>query len=157
METSKPKRILIAEDTKSIRNIIAFMLKSHGYEVFESSNGDDALEKAIALHPDLVVLDVMMPGRTGFEICSVLKGNDAYKNIRILILTAATRDSGKSDAHWKRISNADDFISKPFKALDMVERIEKLLGRNAEGDLKTLKDKTYEITSDSDEPGDAKR
>jgi two-component system alkaline phosphatase synthesis response regulator PhoP len=157
MAPSNAKRILIAEDTKSIRNILAFMLKSHGYEVFESSDGDDALEKAIALLPDLLVLDVMMPGKTGFEICSILKGNEAYRNIRILILTAATRDSGKSDAHWKRISNADDFISKPFKALDMVERIEKLLGRKGPAEPETLKDKTYEITSDSDEPGETKR
>jgi two-component system alkaline phosphatase synthesis response regulator PhoP len=154
MTSSRPKRILIAEDNASIRSILAFLLKNHGYDVIESEDGDDTLEKAILIHPDLILLDVMMPGKTGLEVCGILKGNDAHKNIRILILTAATKDSGKDDAHWKRITNADDFISKPFKGSDLVRRIEKLLGDGAEKDTRTLRTSAYEITSDQDEVQD---
>jgi len=157
MASSKPKKILIAEDNASIRNILAFLLKNHGYDVIESEDGDDTLEKALLIHPDLLLLDVMMPGKTGFEICSILKGNAAHQGIRILILTAVTKDSGKDDAYWKRITNADDFISKPFKGSDLVHRIEKLLGGGAERETRTLRTSGYEITSDHDESQDEPR
>jgi two-component system alkaline phosphatase synthesis response regulator PhoP len=152
MSASKPKKILLAEDNGSIRSILAFLLRQRGYEVIESGDGEDALEKALSLHPDLILLDIMMPGRTGLEVCSILKGNDAYKNIRIVILTAATKDSGKDDAHWRRLSNADDFISKPFQATDLLQRIEKALGGVAERETRSLRTSMYEISSEHDEP-----
>jgi CheY-like chemotaxis protein len=132
MPLSKPKSILIAEDTKAIRTIIAFLLRSRGFDVVESANGTDALEKALTLRPDLIVLDVIMPGMTGFDVCSYLKANEETRDIPILILTSVTSSSGKSDEHWKRISNADEFVSKPFKAHDLVERIDRLLEKRSE-------------------------
>ncbi len=154
MASLRPKKILVAEDNSSIRNILAFLLKQRGYEVTESGDGDDALEMALSNHPDLILLDIMMPGKTGLEICSILKGNDATKGIRIVILTAATKDSGKDDAHWKRLSNADDFISKPFQGTDLVHRIERLLGSGVEKETRTLRTSNYEITSEHDEAQD---
>jgi CheY-like chemotaxis protein len=127
MAHSNPKTILIAEDTAAIRTIIAFLLRARGFEVVESANGTDAVEKALALRPDLIVLDVLMPGMTGFDVCSYLKANEATRDIPILILTSVTSASGKTDEHWKRISNADEFVSKPFKAHDLVARIDRLL------------------------------
>ena len=132
MALSKPKTILIAEDTAAIRTIIAFLLRARGFEVLESANGSDALEKALTLRPDLIVLDVIMPGMTGFDVCSYLKANEATRDIPILILTSVTSASGKNDEHWKRISNADEFVSKPFKAHDLVARIDRLLEKRAE-------------------------
>lgn len=126
------KTILIAEDTAAIRTIIAFLLRARGYDVVESPDGIDALEKARALHPDLVILDVIMPGKQGFEVCTELKSNLETRSIPILILTSITRDSGKSDDHWRRLSNADEFISKPFKAHDLLARIERLLEANSD-------------------------
>jgi len=123
------KRILIVEDTKSIREIVAFMLRSKGYETTESGDGQDAEQKIRSQPPDLIVLDAMLPKKTGFDVCQSLKADDALKGIPILMLTAITRDTGKSDEYWKQKSQADDFMSKPFKATELVERIEKLLSK----------------------------
>ena len=123
------KRILIVEDTKSIREIVAFMLRSKGYETVESGDGQDAEQKIRQQPPDLIVLDAMLPKKTGFDVCQTLKADEAYKAIPILMLTAITRDTGKSDEYWKEKSQADDFMSKPFKATELVERIEKLLAK----------------------------
>ncbi|HVR87159.1 MAG TPA: response regulator [Planctomycetota bacterium] len=127
MTSPAPKTILIAEDTAAIRHILAFMLRSRGYLVIEASNGNEALDFALTRSPDLIMLDVIMPGRTGFDICSYLKADARCKTIPILILTSVTRGTGRSDEEWKRMSNADDFVTKPFKARDLIERIERLL------------------------------
>jgi len=157
MVSPGPRKILVAEDNASIRNILAFLLRQRGYEVLESGDGDEALEKALTLRPDLVLLDVMMPGKTGLEICSILKGNEAYRDIRIVILTAATKDSGKDDAYWRRISNADDFISKPFQGTDLVQRIERALGPEARRETRSLRTSHYEISSTEDEASEDAR
>ena len=150
MAPAAPKRILIAEDNKAIRNILAFMLRHRGYEVTESADGEDALEQALSRRPDLVVLDVMLPGKSGFEICSILKGNEHTRGIRLLILTAATKDSGQDDAHWRRITNTDDFVSKPFKAPDLIRRIETLLDGGGELETRSLRDLPFDLKSDSE-------
>lgn len=123
-----PKRILIVEDTKNIREIVAYMLRNRGYEVLEAADGDDGWKKVTSEQLDLVVLDAMLPGRTGFDICADIKGDQKYDNLPVIMLTAITQDSGKDDAYWKERSGADDFVSKPFKAQDLVSRIERLMG-----------------------------
>ena len=125
--SSVGKKILIVEDTKSIREIVAFMLRSRGYETEESGDGQDAEQKVRSHPPDLIVLDAMLPKKTGFDVCQSLKSDDRLKSIPILMLTAITRDSGKSDEYWREKSQGDDFMSKPFKATELVDRIEKLL------------------------------
>src|SRR5262245_23835031 len=131
MTTAKPKTILVVEDTKNLRDIIAYTLRARGWAVIESGDGDDAIEKATTLQPNLIVLDVMVPGRTGFEVCSILKGDDRYKEIPILIMSAITKGSGKTDDHWRELSCADAFISKPFRAYQLVQCIEELLNKPA--------------------------
>ena len=123
-----PKKILVVDDTRSIREIVAYLLRSRGCDVIESGDGLDAWEKATTQSPDLIVLDAMIPKKTGFEICEQLKKDDRWRKIPILMLTAITRDSGKTDEYWREKSQADDFMSKPFKATELVERILKLLG-----------------------------
>ena len=125
-----PKKILVVDDTKSIREIVAFMLRSKGYEVQESGDGLDAEKKARTGEFDLIVLDAMLPGKTGFDICADLKRDERLKTLRILMLTALTRDTGKSDTHWREKSRADDFMSKPFKAQELVGRVERLLAKS---------------------------
>ncbi len=125
-----PQRILVVDDTKSIREIVAFMLRSKGHEVLESGDGLDAEKKARSVEPDLIVLDAMLPGKTGFDICADLKRDERFKAIPILMLTALTRDTGKSDTHWREKSRADDFMSKPFKAQELVDRVERLLSKS---------------------------
>jgi DNA-binding response OmpR family regulator len=126
--SSVPKTILVVDDTKSIREIVAFMLRSRGYDVLESGDGADARDKVKTLKPDLLVLDAMLPKVTGFDLCAELKADPAHRAIPILMLTAITRDTGKTDDYWREKSQADDFMSKPFKATELVARIEKLLG-----------------------------
>ncbi len=123
-----PKKILVVEDTKSIREIISFMLRGKGFEVLEAGDGQEGEEMARRERPDLILLDAMLPKKTGFDVCASLKSDADLKGIRILMLTAITRDTGKSDEYWKEKSLADDFMSKPFKAVELVDRIEKLLG-----------------------------
>ena len=123
-----PKTILVVDDTKSIREIVAFMLRSRGFEVLEAGDGADAREKIRSLRPDLLVLDAMIPKVTGFDLCAELKADPDFKAMPILMLTAITRETGKSDEYWREKSQADDFMSKPFKATDLISRIEKLLG-----------------------------
>lgn len=122
-----PKTILVVDDTKSIREIVAFMLRGRGYEVLEAADGQEAREKIKAHRPDLVLLDAMLPKVTGFDLCAEMKADEDFKSMPILMLTAITKDSGKTDEYWREKSQADDFMSKPFKAQDLVSRVEKLL------------------------------
>ena len=123
-----PKTILVVDDTKSIREIVAFMLRGRGYEVLEAADGQEAREKIKANRPDMVLLDAMLPKVTGFDLCAEMKADENFKCMPILMLTAITKDSGKSDEYWREKSQADDFMSKPFKATELVARIEKILG-----------------------------
>jgi CheY-like chemotaxis protein len=127
MPLASGKTVLVAEDTVAIRSILSYLLRSRGFEVVECGDGQEALDKALTLRPDLILLDVLMPRKQGFEVCSYLKANEETRRIPVLILTSITRDSGKDDNHWRRLSNADDFISKPFKAHDLLARIDRLL------------------------------
>ena len=126
-----PKTILVVDDTKSIREIVAFMLRGRGYEVLEAADGQEAREKIRANRPDLVLLDAMLPKVTGFDLCAEMKADEAFKSMPILMLTAITKDSGKTDEYWREKSQADDFMSKPFKVIELVVRIEKILGPSA--------------------------
>lgn len=124
-----PARILLAEDTTAIRAVVAFMLRARGYEVVEAVNGQEALDHAFAQPPDLVILDVLMPVMNGFEACARLKSAPETRHVPIVLLTAVARDSGKDDVHWKKVSGADEFVFKPFKANDLLTRVERLLAR----------------------------
>lgn len=117
----------MVEDSKNIRQIIALMLKNHGYDAIEAVDGEDCIRKVKDLSPELIILDVMLPNITGFEVCSALKNDIKYKHIPIIMLTAITRDTGKSDEYWREKSGADDFISKPFRAKDLIEKVKRLL------------------------------
>jgi CheY-like chemotaxis protein len=118
--------VLLAEDSAAIRSILAFLLRGRGYTVIECLDGDDALDRARTDHPNVVILDVMMPGPTGFEVCQALKSDPATRAIPVIILTAVTQGTGKTDEHWKSLSGADDFVTKPFKAADILSRVARL-------------------------------
>jgi two-component system alkaline phosphatase synthesis response regulator PhoP len=121
-------KILVVEDTQSIREIIVFMLRGKGYEVLEAGDGQSGEETARRERPDLLILDAMLPKKTGFDLCASLRADPEFRDVRVLMLTAVTRDTGKDDDYWKRKSQADDFMSKPFKAADLMQRVERLLG-----------------------------
>jgi DNA-binding response OmpR family regulator len=118
------KKILIADDEATIRDLIKFSIESDGYEIFEAEDGIEALTKAKELVPDLIILDIMMPGKMGYQVCSDLKSDPATKQISIVFLSC--KDSSLS-IKAARDSGADDFISKPFKPQDLKARIRKIL------------------------------
>jgi two-component system alkaline phosphatase synthesis response regulator PhoP len=81
---SKPKRILLADDEPDILEIISYNLIQQGYEVYTAKNGDEALDKAKLLNPDLIILDIMMPKKTGIEVCKILRTQSIFKNTLII-------------------------------------------------------------------------
>lgn len=124
------EKILLIEDAKNLREIISFTLKQKGFQVIESAEGDDGYKKAITENPNLIILDAMLPNKTGFDICIDLKGDPKYNDIPIIILTAITKGTGKDDNYWREKSHADEFMSKPFRAVDLLTKIEKLLKKS---------------------------
>ncbi len=123
----KRKHVLIAEDDPNIRTILQFTLEGCGHQVTAVDNGKTALETARKIAPHLILLDVMMPGKNGLEVCYELKNDPKMEHIPVMILTATTQASTKTDDYWRVRSRADDFMSKPFKSADLIKRVEKLL------------------------------
>lgn len=123
---SKPV-VLIAEDEDNIRNIIKFTLEGAGFEVADFPNGQLALDAVPKVKPDCIMLDVMMPLKNGFEVCYELKNNTQFEKIPVIILTATTQTSSKSDDYWRVKSRADAFMTKPFKANEVVTKVNELI------------------------------
>ncbi|RYY83190.1 MAG: response regulator transcription factor [Chitinophagaceae bacterium] len=129
-------KVLIADDEPDIRELLEFNLVRAGYQVFTAKDGDEALIRAQQLQPDLVVLDIMMPGKTGVQVCEILRAQPAMKDMLIIFLTAlsdeATQIQGLS-------TGADDYISKPISPKVFVSKVQALLRRaTPKGDSKSL-------------------
>lgn len=119
------KRILIVDDETYILNILDFSLGGEGFEVITASNGEEALTTAVDLHPDLIVLDVMMPKIDGFEVCRALKTKNDTKDIPIILLTAKDRDSDRKRGEEVGV---DRYMTKPFSPQRLIEAIHEMLG-----------------------------
>jgi two-component system alkaline phosphatase synthesis response regulator PhoP len=139
---SKPKRILIADDEADILEIISYNLSQNGYEVYTANNGDEALDRAKLLNPDLIILDIMMPKKTGIEVCSILRTQPLFQNTLIIFLTALSDET----SHIKGLeTGADDYVSKPISPKILVSRVNALFRRVNKEDGKTLKIGNIEI------------
>lgn len=125
MET-KARKVLIADDEPDILEILKYNLASEGYEVITAKDGDEALEKARRTQPDLVVLDVMMPKKTGVEVCQLLRSQSAFKETLIIFLTALN-DEGTQIKGLE--TGADDYISKPISPKVFLSRVNALFRR----------------------------
>jgi DNA-binding response OmpR family regulator len=119
--------ILIAEDERDIRELIAFTLRFGGFEVEEATNGIEAVEKAHRLRPDLIIMDVRMPKKTGYEACEELKGVDDTKNIPVVFLSAKGQEA---EIRQGMELGAVDYIIKPFEAEQLPKRIAEILETN---------------------------
>ncbi len=126
MESSKAKKILIADDEPDILEIISFNLQKEGYEVFTAKDGNDALVKAKLHQPDLIILDIMMPGKTGIEVCSILRTQPQFKDTIIVFLTALSDDTSEIKGLE---TGADDYITKPISTKVIVSKVSSLLRR----------------------------
>lgn len=119
------KKILIADDEQNIVISLEFLMKREGFEVMIASDGDTALARARVDHPDLILLDVMMPKRNGFEVCQAIKADPALQDIKILMLTAKGRDTEVAKG---LAMGADGYMTKPFSTRELVSRVSQLLG-----------------------------
>lgn len=117
-------KILVAEDERDIRELLGFTLRYHGYEVVSAANGEEALEMALKEHPDLVLLDVRMPRMTGYEVCRLIKANEATSHIPVVFLSAKGQES---EVNAGLEAGAVDYILKPFAPDDLVARVSKLV------------------------------
>jgi DNA-binding response OmpR family regulator len=122
------RRILVVDDDPEILTLLSLRLKSRGYEVFEASDGERALEEARERKPDLVVLDVMMPQKTGWEVARELKQDASTQGIGIIILTAIGE---KMNEITSPLYGADEYIDKPFEFEQLEKTIERVLDKRA--------------------------
>lgn len=134
MET-KPWKVLIADDEPDILEILKYNLVSQGYEVITAKDGDEALEKATRTRPDLIVLDVMMPRKTGVEVCQLLRSLPAFQETLIIFLTAVNDDGSQIRGLE---TGADDYISKPISPKVFISRVNALFRRLNKTEVKTL-------------------
>ena len=118
--------ILVADDDMDIRDLVAFKLEQAGYEVVAVDNGLAALTEATQNPPDLVVLDVMMPGMSGIDVCRQLRQDAGTKALPIILLTARAQEG---DVEVGFGAGADDYIVKPFSPRELVSRVEAVLAR----------------------------
>ena len=123
---TKARKVLIADDEPDILEILKYNLSNEGYEVITAKDGDEALEKARRNQPDLVVLDVMMPKKTGVEVCQILRTQPAFKDTLIIFLTAVS-DEGTQIRGLE--TGADDYISKPISPKVFLSRVNALFRR----------------------------
>jgi len=118
------KRILIADDEQNIVISLEFLMKREGYEVSIAVDGEEAVAKIRSETPDLVLLDVMMPKKSGFEVCQEIKADPALQAVRILMLTAKGRDTEVAKG---LALGADAYMTKPFSTKELVERVRSML------------------------------
>lgn len=119
------KKILIADDEDNIRRLVRLSLEDDGYELFEARDGAEALAKARKIRPDLIVLDVMMPGMIGYRVCEEVKKGSDTGHAYVLFLSA--RDSKSSESACLD-AGGDQLMTKPFDPDDLSERVKKILG-----------------------------
>lgn len=119
----KPK-ILVVDDSPTHLRLISEPLLAKGYEVVTASDGEEALAKAEAEHPALMVLDVIMPKRNGFKVCRDIKTQPQYRGIKVILLTSKNQPS---DKFWGEKQGADLYMTKPFTEDEIMSAVEKLL------------------------------
>lgn len=116
-----PKRILLVEDDDALANVYLTRLQAETFEVRRVANGEDALASAISFHPDLVLLDVMMPKVSGFDVLDIIRNTPETANLKVIMLTALSQDSDKERAESL---GADDYLVKSQVVIaDVVDRI----------------------------------
>jgi two-component system alkaline phosphatase synthesis response regulator PhoP len=123
------KTILVVDDEQDIVDLISYNLSKEGYEVATASNGTDAVELAQRLRPDLVILDIMMPGLDGFEVCRTLRQDPSMQSTAIVFLTAK---AGEIDQILGLELGADDYIQKPISPRVLLARVKTIFRRGSD-------------------------
>jgi two-component system, OmpR family, alkaline phosphatase synthesis response regulator PhoP len=137
------RKVLIADDEPDIIEILKYNLEKEGYQVIPARDGDEAIDKAKQTHPDLVVLDMMMPKKTGVEVCEILRAQKEFKDTMIMFLTALSDEATQIKSFD---TGADDYVTKPISPNVFVSKVNALFRRmnKTGGKLITIKDLTID-------------
>jgi DNA-binding response OmpR family regulator len=123
-----PRSILVVEDEPNIVLSLQFLMKKEGFDVRVANDGEAALQEVRQRAPDLILLDVMIPKRDGYDVCQTIRANPGWRNIYIIMLTAKGRDVDRE----KGLSlGADDYVTKPFSTRDLTEKVKQILAARA--------------------------
>lgn len=117
-------KILVAEDSVTDAKYIESILKESGYELFFAKDGEEAENLLKEENFDLIILDVVMPKKSGFQICREIKKNEKTKDIPVIIVTSKKEEA---DKFWGKMQGADEYITKPFEPIDLLVAIKKCL------------------------------
>ena len=117
-------RILVAEDSPTDLTFIREILKGVPHEIIFARDGEEAEKMARTQSPDLLILDVVMPGKNGFQVCRDLKKDEKFKNIPIIMTTSK---SGDSDRFWGKKQGADEYITKPYEPRELLQAVKRYL------------------------------
>lgn len=120
-----PKKILIVDDEPNIVISLEFLMKKEGFEVAIANDGEDALARVGSFNPDLVLLDVMMPRKSGFEVCEALRADPSRTGLKIVMLTAKGRDTEVAKG---LAIGADAYMTKPFSTKELLAMVKSMLG-----------------------------
>jgi len=131
----KARKVLIADDEPDIIEILKYNLIKEGYEVVTAKDGDEAIEKAKQTHPDLVILDIMMPRKNGVEVCEILRAQPAFKETLILFLTALSDEATQIKG---LTTGADDYVSKPISPQVFLSKVNSLFRRIKKEETKVV-------------------
>ena len=118
------RHVLIADDEPNIVISLEFLMKREGYRVSVARDGDAALALIRAEQPDLVLLDVMMPGKTGFDVCQAVRADETLAAVKILMLSAKGRDT---DLAKGSALGADAYLTKPFSTRELADKVREML------------------------------
>lgn len=118
------RRLLIADDEPAVRLLVRTTLERDSLQIFEAASGEEAIELARRQQPDVVLLDVMMPGLSGFEVCQTLKSEPATAAIKVILLTGKTQEEDRDRGN---AVGADGYFTKPFSPLALLTKVDEVL------------------------------
>jgi DNA-binding response OmpR family regulator len=120
-----PSKLLIVDDEPSILVSLQFLMTQSGHEVYTATSGEEAIEAIMKVHPDLILLDVMLPGIDGFEVCEIVRLNPKWRKIKVVFLSAKGKEE---DIAKGMVLGADAYITKPYANKEVVKTVTDLLG-----------------------------
>jgi DNA-binding response OmpR family regulator len=125
-----PKKILVVDDEPDILETIKMRLEANGYNVLTATDGNEGYKKAKTELPDLIILDLMLPGLDGYQVCRLLKFDENYRHTPIIMLTAKSQEEDKM---WGEKAGANYYLTKPFRPNELLQKVKELLGETQNG------------------------
>jgi DNA-binding response OmpR family regulator len=124
------KLIYIIDDEKEVSELLRLALETRNYKVMTGNDGEKCMAMIKRKKPDLLILDLKMPKMNGYEVINALKSTREYADIPIMVLTIITQGSTKKDEDWKQSLEVEDFITKPFDPLEILNRVKNILEKD---------------------------